>query len=187
VSIRENTRTASEDALWAAVNATTNASAADLAHAAGIGVSTARKVLSRWETDGSLTRHTGDNPRAVLRWSLTATDTTQPGTGGEPDAVPDPESEGAQPEPEDTAPLAANPVIPPMSAPARTPAPPHRYRACRSRPPGMPGPMSSMSRRWCPVTSPSGEAALRCSVDGSTVVRRSDLDCAAHVRCLARR
>ncbi|MFD3596404.1 hypothetical protein ACFWU5_27095 [Nocardia sp. NPDC058640] len=98
-TITENARSTTEDNLWATLNATeTPTTAAELATAAGIGASTARKILARWGTEGSVTRHEGDdNPRAAVRWSITPDTTTAPSN-----AAPEPgdsKDEAAEQEP----------------------------------------------------------------------------------------
>lgn len=55
-------RTDTEDRLWKALRANPNNTAADLATDAGIGRSTAAKVLARWANDCSVTR-TPHRPR----------------------------------------------------------------------------------------------------------------------------
>lgn len=52
-------RTAAEDKLWAALNAHPAATAANLAVLAGIGRSTAGKILAAWATEGSVARSPG--------------------------------------------------------------------------------------------------------------------------------
>jgi DNA-binding MarR family transcriptional regulator len=71
-------RTAAEDKLWAALHAHPASTTSDLATHAGIGYSTAGKILATWATEGSVTRtsgpaHTGR--RAADTWAIT--DTTQ--------------------------------------------------------------------------------------------------------------
>ncbi|GGL20628.1 hypothetical protein [Nocardia jinanensis] len=73
-------RTTAEDALWAVIN-TEPTTAADLATAADISQSKARKILNQWASDGSVTRHTDNtNTRAAARWSIA---TTEPGESTE--------------------------------------------------------------------------------------------------------
>lgn len=52
-------RTAAEDKLWAALNAHPAATSANLAILAGIGRSTAGKILAAWATEGSVVRSPG--------------------------------------------------------------------------------------------------------------------------------
>ncbi|MGH4009897.1 MAG: MarR family transcriptional regulator [Pseudonocardiaceae bacterium] len=52
-------RTAAEDKLWATLNAHPAATTANLAVLAGIGRSTAGKILAAWATEGSVTRSPG--------------------------------------------------------------------------------------------------------------------------------
>src|SRR5436309_13484475 len=72
-------RTAAEDKLWAALHVNPHATTGDLSSAAGIGKSTAAKILARWAGDGSVTRTSGiaeGGRRVADRWSITDTDTT---------------------------------------------------------------------------------------------------------------
>jgi hypothetical protein len=71
-------RTAAEDKLWAALHAHPTSTTSDLAAYAGIGHSTAGKILATWATDGSVTRTsqpTQAGRRAADTWTIT--DTTQ--------------------------------------------------------------------------------------------------------------
>jgi DNA-binding MarR family transcriptional regulator len=71
-------RTAAEDKLWAALHAHPAATTGDLAAHAGIGRSTAGKILAGWATEGSVTRASDPGPggrRAADTWRIT--DTTQ--------------------------------------------------------------------------------------------------------------
>ncbi len=131
----ENARSTTEDNLWATLNATatdTPSTAAELATAAGIGASTARKILARWGVEGSVTRHDDDDkPRAAVRWSITPETTTAP-----PNAVPEPDdskdeavqqepavaAEPTDPEPTPEPAVAPNPGPEPAEAPAPEPA-----------------------------------------------------------------
>jgi hypothetical protein len=70
-------RTAAEDKLWAALYARPDATAAELAMAAGIGKSTAGKFLATWAKDGSVTRTPGaasGRRRAADHWKITDAD-----------------------------------------------------------------------------------------------------------------
>ncbi|WP_328397883.1 hypothetical protein [Nocardia sp. NBC_00416] len=78
-------RNDSDAALWAALGAYPGFTTAELAGAARIGVSTARRVLSNWETAGVARAHSDpESPRAAKTW-----------TTAEPVAAPEP----AAPEP----------------------------------------------------------------------------------------
>ncbi|MGH3719426.1 MAG: MarR family transcriptional regulator [Pseudonocardiaceae bacterium] len=71
-------RTVTEDKLWAALHAHPAGTTSDLAAHAGIGHSTAGKILAAWATDGSATRTPGPTQagrRAADTWTIT--DTTQ--------------------------------------------------------------------------------------------------------------
>ncbi|MEV3961524.1 hypothetical protein AB0M34_11590 [Nocardia sp. NPDC050193] len=78
-------RNDSDAALWAALGAYPGFTTAELAGAAGIGVSTARRVLSAWETAGAARSHSNpESPRAAKTWT-----TAEPAAAPEP-AVPEP-------------------------------------------------------------------------------------------------
>src|SRR6476661_2494250 len=65
-------RTETEDKLWEALRANPNSTAADLSTDAGIGRSTAAKILARWANEGSVTRTSGiaeGGRRAADLWS----------------------------------------------------------------------------------------------------------------------
>jgi hypothetical protein len=71
-------RTAAEDKLWAALHAHPASTTSDVAVHAGIGRSTAGKILAAWATEGSVTRTSGPaqaGRRAADTWTIT--DTTQ--------------------------------------------------------------------------------------------------------------
>jgi hypothetical protein len=51
---------------------------AALAMAAGVGRSTAAKVLARWDLDGTAIRATGDGPRTPDTWTLAQPDYAAP-------------------------------------------------------------------------------------------------------------
>jgi hypothetical protein len=70
-------RTETEAKLWQALGANPNSTAAELSTEAGIGRSTAAKILARWANDGSVTRTPGiaeDGRRAADLWSITDPD-----------------------------------------------------------------------------------------------------------------
>lgn len=69
-------RTSAEDKLWAALHAHPVAATGDLAAHAGIGRSTAGKILAGWATEGSVTRTSDPGPggrRAADTWRITDT------------------------------------------------------------------------------------------------------------------
>ncbi|MBF6238708.1 MarR family transcriptional regulator [Nocardia otitidiscaviarum] len=75
------TRSASEDALWAALTDHPGSTTAELAEAASVAKSSARKILTGWAADQLITRdHTGDDPRAGHRWIIPATEADTPET-----------------------------------------------------------------------------------------------------------
>ncbi|WP_238412897.1 MarR family transcriptional regulator [Saccharothrix deserti] len=70
-------RTDTEEKLWQALRDNPGSTAAALSTAAGIGKSTAPKLLTRWEKDGLVTRTTGiadGGSRPADRWSITTDD-----------------------------------------------------------------------------------------------------------------
>ncbi|WP_280416850.1 hypothetical protein [Nocardia carnea] len=78
-------RNDSDAALWAALGAYPGFTTAELAGAAGIGVSTARRVLSNWEDTGAACSHRDpESPRAAKTWT-----TAEPAATPKP-AAPDP-------------------------------------------------------------------------------------------------
>ncbi|MEV6712708.1 MarR family transcriptional regulator [Lentzea sp. NPDC051208] len=70
-------RTETEEKLWQALRNNPGDTATALSTAAGIGKSTAPKILTRWEKDGLVTRATGitdGGSRPADRWSITTDD-----------------------------------------------------------------------------------------------------------------
>jgi hypothetical protein len=82
------TRTIAEDKLWGALRANPGATTAELSISAGIGRSTAGKLLAAWAADGSIERTAGTQAgrRAADRWTIPTTDAPSDGiddqTGG---------------------------------------------------------------------------------------------------------
>ncbi|WP_043660425.1 hypothetical protein [Nocardia thailandica] len=94
----------STPALWAALRAHPDRTTAALADIAGIGLSTARRLLAQWETAGCAQSHTDPaSPRAAKTWT--------PGAGAPATIDPDP------------APAAPEPVATETPAPADTERP----------------------------------------------------------------
>ncbi|PKW18776.1 MarR family transcriptional regulator [Saccharopolyspora spinosa] len=78
-------RTESQDKVWAALHANPGTTTTDIAEAAGVGRSTAGKILATWAKDGSVTRISGivdGGRRSADCWTMTHTDqiTPPPGT-----------------------------------------------------------------------------------------------------------
>jgi hypothetical protein len=69
--------TTAEDKVRQALPATCGATAAEIALAAGVGGSTARKILARLAEEGTAARQPGDTPRAADRWHAAHTITDQ--------------------------------------------------------------------------------------------------------------
>ena len=70
-------RTDTEEKLWQALCTNPNSTAAELSADAGVGRSTAAKILARWANDSSITRSPGiadDGRRAADLWSITNLD-----------------------------------------------------------------------------------------------------------------
>ena len=113
-------RTDSEKALWTALGNFPGFTAAELAGAAGIAGSTARRILSGWAAAGAARRDRDpDNPRAAEHWSPTAptepdtpADTTSEPDAAQPDAATNPGSDTAPTATESTddTPTAADPA-----------------------------------------------------------------------------
>jgi DNA-binding MarR family transcriptional regulator len=86
-----------EDKVRAALAEHPGSTTAELAKAAGVGRSTAAKILARWGRDGTATRTESDGPRNPDTWTLASSDTTtrsatsppgsDPATGGDDAAV----------------------------------------------------------------------------------------------------
>ncbi|WP_280507844.1 hypothetical protein [Nocardia flavorosea] len=103
--LRNNTDTA----LWAALGTHPGSTTAALADVAGVGLSTARRMLLNWETAGAARSHSDpESPRAAKTWT-----TAEPATAPEP-ADPEP----ADPEPAASEPADSQPAAPEPAAPA---------------------------------------------------------------------
>ena len=91
-------RTETEEKLWQALQNNPGSTATALSTAAGIGKSTAPKILNRWENDGLVTRTAGiadGGSRPADRWSITTTD-DQPTDDQPTDDDPEKQSEKPQ-------------------------------------------------------------------------------------------
>jgi predicted transcriptional regulator len=90
-------RTDTQNHLWAAMNVRSDSSTtAELAIAAGIGRSTAGKILAEWAKDGTVTRTPGglaDGRRTPDRWVVTPTNTVE---SGDDTTHPDGETNAAE-------------------------------------------------------------------------------------------
>ncbi|MBF6341804.1 hypothetical protein IU450_38885 [Nocardia abscessus] len=94
----------SDSALWAALRAHPDSTTAALADIAGIGLSTARRLLAQWETAGCAQSHTNlESPRAAKTWTQGA---------GAPAAI--------EPDPAPAAPADPGPAEPAVPEPAAT-------------------------------------------------------------------
>ncbi|MBF6102088.1 hypothetical protein IU510_29160 [Nocardia cyriacigeorgica] len=90
-------RTDTEKALWDALITHPCYTAAELAKAAGIGASTARKTLARWAADNHAQREPSPDPRSADTWSVTASPADpNPNPGPEP-IPPEPVTELVEP------------------------------------------------------------------------------------------
>ncbi|MGK8509616.1 hypothetical protein ACRS5S_16715 [Nocardia asiatica] len=105
-------------ALWAALRANPNRTTASLANIAGIGQSTARRLLSQWESAGcAQSRTESDSPRAPKSWTTGA---GAPATI-EPDPAPTAPADPVPAEPTDAGPAEptdAGPAEPTDAGPA---------------------------------------------------------------------
>ncbi|MBF6341792.1 hypothetical protein IU450_38825 [Nocardia abscessus] len=109
----------SDSALWAALGAHPDSTTAALADIAGIGLSTARRLLAQWETAGCAQSHTDpESPRAAKTWTTGAgaPATIEPDPAAPVDPVPVPggaaPAEPATPETTTPEPVSPVPVTP---------------------------------------------------------------------------
>lgn len=117
-------RTDTEKALWDALITHPCYTAAELAKAAGIGASTARKTLARWAADNHAQREPSPDPRSADTWSATpspadpnpnpdpippahVTERVEPSDHGETGTEEAAETPGAAQEPENSQPTLA--------------------------------------------------------------------------------
>ncbi|MGW6123140.1 hypothetical protein ACWFRF_29145 [Nocardia sp. NPDC055165] len=97
-------------ALWAALGDNPGSTTAALADAAGIGVSTARRLLAGWETAGAARSATDpESPRAAKTWT---TEPAAPEPATPEPAAPEPAAEPINPQPGPAVPAAPEPVTP---------------------------------------------------------------------------
>ncbi|PKV76683.1 hypothetical protein [Nocardia fluminea] len=124
---RDSTR-----ALWAALRAHPDSTTATLADIAGIGASTARRLLAQWETAGCAQSHTDpETPRAAKTWTQGAgtpaaiePDPAAPATPAEPEPAPAAPADPGPAEPATPEPISSETAEPVASAPETTePAP----------------------------------------------------------------
>ncbi|APU15290.1 MULTISPECIES: MarR family transcriptional regulator [Actinoalloteichus] len=127
-------RTDAEHRLWRALHDNPGSTAADLAFTAGIGRSTATKILATWDTEGSATRTAGiatGGRRPADRWSVidvdgpADTDTdVEPDTNTDSGSDSDSDGDGATPSGEEvmSVRLAVVPDAPTDTAADPTPA-----------------------------------------------------------------
>ncbi|PKV79350.1 hypothetical protein [Nocardia fluminea] len=112
-------RTDNDRALWAALGTHPGGATAVLAAAAGVSLSTARRVLLGWKTAGAVRSHSdAASPRATKTW--TAVESAAPVPAGQEPATPDPTP--ADPAAPDVAVVASTGDDPADPAPV-TPAP----------------------------------------------------------------
>ncbi|MEV6874533.1 helix-turn-helix domain-containing protein [Amycolatopsis sp. NPDC051128] len=85
---RTNDAPTTEEKVRAVLAAKPGSTTTELALAAGVGRSTAAKILARWDRDGAAMRAAGDGPRKPDTWTLVPSDTGT--TAPEPqDTLPD--------------------------------------------------------------------------------------------------
>ncbi|MGS2809271.1 hypothetical protein [Nocardia sp. FDAARGOS_372] len=124
---RDSTR-----ALWAALRAHPDSTTAALADLAGIGQSTARRLLAQWETAGCAQSHTDpESPRAAKTWTQGAgtpaaiePDPAAPAPPAEPEPAPAAPADPGPAEPATPEPVSSETAAPVASSPETTePAP----------------------------------------------------------------
>lgn len=106
-------RTAAEDKLWAALHAHPAITTTELADYAGIGRSTAGKILCTWERDGSATRTPGPahgKRRAADTWTIT--DQHDPNNVDDVTTTPRPTPDQPIPTDSDNASRVSEPAVP---------------------------------------------------------------------------
>ena len=115
------TRTIAEDKLWGALRANPGATTAELSISAGIGKSTAGKLLAAWAADGSVARIPGTQVgrRAADRWTIPTTDAP---AGGDPTGGDDGDRSGTAPGRIAPAPISASETGPSADDEATAPA-----------------------------------------------------------------
>ncbi|WP_431953256.1 hypothetical protein [Nocardia lijiangensis] len=125
-------RNDTDRALWAALGTHPGSTTAALADAAGIGVSTARRLLTGWETAGAARSATDPAPpRTAKTWTAgsAAPEPAAPVAAEPEPAIPEPATpepaapESVTPEPAPAEPAAPEPVSPEPAAPAEEAAP----------------------------------------------------------------
>ncbi|MEU0511591.1 hypothetical protein [Amycolatopsis sp. NPDC006125] len=170
---QQPTATTADGKVRAALADDPGVTAAELALAAGVGRSTARKILARWDRDGVVIRTAGVGPRDPDTWSLAPSDiaialdveqpvtsetapTTDSGTDST-NAAGDP-AEAAD-APYDAATPAANDSTPGDDAPAALPEPPSASPAESTHPTG---PLAEVSTTDAEAadTAPTAEKRL---------------------------
>ncbi|WP_435593802.1 hypothetical protein [Nocardia sp. bgisy118] len=105
-------RTDTDRALWAALGTHPGSTTAMLAYAAGIGLSTARRLLTGWETAGAVRSDTDPaSPRAAKTWTTAGSSAPEPAATEPATQEPAP-AEPAAPEPVSLDPAAPEPADP---------------------------------------------------------------------------
>ncbi|MGY1937569.1 hypothetical protein [Nocardia gipuzkoensis] len=143
----------SDRALWAALRAHPGSTTAALAETAGIGLSTARRLLTQWETAGCAQSHTDPNsPRAAKTWI--------PGVGAPATIEPEPEpaapADPAPAEPATPEPVSPEPVIPADPDPV-TPAPADPTDEAAAPGPDVPADPDSDTTAETALAAPTGD------------------------------
>ncbi|MFC3966498.1 hypothetical protein [Nocardia jiangsuensis] len=142
----------STPALWAALCAHPGSTTAALAETAGVGLSTARRLLAQWETAGRAQSHTDpESPRAAKTWTPGAD--TPATTDPEPSTNP---AAPAAPEPATPEPVSPEPVTPADPDPA-TPAPADPADATAVPGPDVPADPGTDTTAQAPVAAPTGD------------------------------
>ncbi|MFF2085433.1 hypothetical protein ACFVVM_16790 [Nocardia sp. NPDC058176] len=161
-------RSDADRALWAALGDNPGSTAAALADAAGIGASTARRVLVGWESAGAARSATDPtSPRAAKTWTAepatpvpTEPEPATPEAAAAETATPEPISpepaapESATPEPDPADPTTPEPVSSDQDAPASEPAAPASAEPAGEVEPTDPAPDSAPDTA---VAAPTGD------------------------------
>ncbi|MFF0452984.1 hypothetical protein [Nocardia africana] len=161
-------RTDSEKALWTALGNFPGFTAAELAGAAGIDASTARRILSGWATTGAARREPDqDNPRAAEHWSPAAPATATPTPSADDTAdTADPSPEPTTPQPDNDASASDDASAATNSDATTTDATPTDPQAPPQQPPAAPtGSETSAPATDAPTGEPDAAATPKKTAD----------------------
>ncbi|WP_280426310.1 hypothetical protein [Nocardia carnea] len=165
-------RNDSDAALWAALGAYPGFATAELAGAAGIGVSTARRVLSRWETAGVARSHSDpESPRAAKTWTTAAPAAAPEPTAPKPTAPKPAAPEPAAPDPAASEPAAEIDTTNADSGAPATPAPADPGQAITA----VAGPTGDDCADPAPATPDGGDDAATAQPESAQRLRSGAL------------